>query len=440
MKAKTTFLILLFSIFSVVSGSTYAQAPGPGGSYNSSFTIQNLEDVSVRCVFSIYKDQSSPIYTSPEFNISQNGSYFVYVGNLPIPNGQYSAAIACDGRVAAVSNFGASSGNAASYVGFDVSSVSSVLYFPVLMKNYYGYYSNIVVQNAGSMPENVTLEIYRSGVSDTILSIQSTNPITPNSSFVFDLRIVSGLADGLYFGRIVSQNGSPMAAISNWWNSGGQQGSYNAFNQGSLIWYAPLLMENYHGWNTSLTVQNIGSSPTVITVTYSIGVVLTRTISANSGVLFYTPNDLPGSGPWLVSARVESQNQPIVAIINQAGPRNRAASYKGFRSGSLKVVAPIVLKSYYGFTSSVTCQNIGSSITDIKITYSNGFHETKNGIFPGLNALFYQGNSQVLPPSFNGSAVVESLNEQPIVCVVGQDKVGDQSQADWALVYEGLPK
>lgn len=440
MKIKILWSALFFLVLSVASNLVYAQVPGPGNSYNSSFTVQNLEDVSVHCVFSIYKDQDTPIYTSPQFNISPNGSYFVYIGNLSIPNGQYSVVIACDGRVAAVSNFGSSSGNAASYVGFDASSTSSALYFPVLMKNYYGYYSNIVVQNAGSITDNVVLEIYRSGASDPVLSIQSTNPITPNTSFNFDLRIVSGLADGLYFGRIVSQKGSPVAAISNWWNNGGQQGSYNAFNQGALAWYVPLLMENYYGWNTSLTVQNIGSMPTIITVTYSNGIVLTRTIPANSGTLFYTPNDLPGFGPWLVSARVESQNQPIVAIINEAGPNNRAASYKGFQSGSLKVVAPIVLKSYYGFTSSVTCQNIGSSITNIKITYSNGFYETKNGVSPGSSVLFYQGNSVGLPIPFNGSAIVESLNEQPIVCVISQDKIGDLSQADWALVYEGLPK
>jgi hypothetical protein len=61
-------------------------------------------------------------------------------------------------------------------------------------------------------------------------------------------------------------------------------------------------------------------------------------------------------------------------------------------------------------------------------------------VSPGSSALFYQGNSVGLPIPFNGSAIVESLNEQPIVCVISQDKIGDLSQADWALVYEGLPK
>ena len=86
--ALATILIVLLAAVAVS-----AQVPGPGGPYNSAFTIQNLENSKATCVFSLYDSAGSKEYASSDIEIKAEGSYFVYVGNLSVSSGQYSTVI-----------------------------------------------------------------------------------------------------------------------------------------------------------------------------------------------------------------------------------------------------------------------------------------------------------------------------------------------------------
>lgn len=425
--------MLPFVLLMILTGTipAMAQVPGPGGPYTSAFTVQNLEAQNGTCQYSLYDSAGTEALTSSATPIQGNKSFFVYVGSLGIGSGQYSAVISCDVNVAAVSNYTGSGGAfAASYTGVSAAQTATSVSFPGLYKNYYGYYTNVVVQNAGSAAASATLKIY----SGATLVDSETKTVPANASVVFDQKARSGLAEGIYAG-VVEATG-PVAAIVNVWNNAGQQYAYNGFTSGSAVAYAPVLMKNYYGFNTALTVQNVGNDPVSVTVTYSNGATNTKPIPAKASQLFYTPNEAGIPNGWLGAAKIVALGGNIVALVNESDANNRAASYTGFPAGGKKSNAPIVLRNYYGYSTSVTCQNIGTAPTTITATYSNGVTESKTNIAVNATALFYQPNTLGLPDSFNGSAIFTA--DQDIVCVVNENQVANPEKKDFLLTYEGI--
>lgn len=430
---KSLFILILVVALMLTATAVSAQVPGPGGPYNTGFTIQNLETQSTNCTFNLYNGAGVSQYQSSAISVAASGSYFVYVGNLPISSGQYSAVIACDRQVAAVANTtGVSS--AASYSGIDAADVATVLYAPGVYKGYYGFTSNVVVQNTSAAPINITLEIFAPGNS-TPIATYTENNVPVNASVNFD-QAAEPFTGGLYSARITGTGA--IAAAVNIWNAAGQLYSYNPFASSGAgnVAYAPVLMNNYYGFNTALTVQNLGASTTQVRVTYSNGATNTQNIAGSSSQLFYTPNEGLPAG-WLGSAKVEVlSGGPIVALVNESSTANRAASYNGFNQGTTTANAPIVLKTYYGYSTSITCQNVGGSAANITVNYSNGASETLNNIPANGTALFFQPNTAGLPSSFNGSAIINSA--QNIVCVVNENQVSNPAAQDWLLAYNAI--
>jgi len=428
MRKLVPFLVFLLTFISVLPVT--AQVPGPGGSYTSAFTVQNLEARQGTCQYSLYEANGTEAYTSTPVTIQASKSFFVYMGSLSISPASYSAVISCDVNVAAVSNYTGSGGAyAASYTGISSVQTATQVSFPGLYKNYYGYYTNVVVQNASSASADVTLKIYRGA---TLVDTETKN-VPANASVVFDQKTRAGLTDGIYAGVVESTG--PVAAIVNAWNDAGQQYAYNGFTSGSAVAYAPVLMKNYYGFNTALTVQNIGDAPVNVTVTYSNGATNTKTIPAKASQLFYTPNETGLPSGWLGAAKIEASGGNIVALVNESDVNNRAASYAAFSRGGKTSNAPIVLRRYYGYSTSVTCQNLGTTPVDITATYSNGVTEVRNAPANGM-ALFYQPNTVGLADNFNGSAIFTA--DQDIVCVVNENQVTNPEQKDFLLTYEGI--
>ncbi|MCU0520259.1 MAG: hypothetical protein MUF84_06165 [Anaerolineae bacterium] len=409
-----------------------AQVPGPNGPYNSAFTIQNLEATPGTCMYELYDGTGTMAYASTSFAVSGSGSYFVYVGGLTVPSNAYSAVISCDVNVAAVSNYTGSGGaSAASYGGIASAKTAQNVSLPGVYKNYYGYNSNVVVQNVTAAPVDVTLKVYSPGNSTPVAQEQKL-AVPANAAVSFNQATMAGLANGLYSAKVEATGA--VAAIVNIWSSVGQQYSYGGVVSGSGTAYAPVLMNGYYGFNTALTVQNLGLTSTDVTVTYSNGKTSTASVAAGSSKLFYTPNEGLPAG-WLGSAKIVSSGE-IVALVNESDSTNRAASYIGFATGSTSANAPIVLKTYYGYSTSITCQNIGAAPTNVTVTYSSGVTESRSGVAVNGTALFYQPNTAGLASGFNGSAVITAA--QDIVCVVNENQVTNPTALDFLLTYEAV--
>ncbi len=446
MKRKALIIIILGILVTIVfTFVASADSPAPGGPFNTAFRVQNLSSATTNCVYSFYNSSGVAILTSSPATISPGDSMYVYVPALgSVPSGVYSAVVSCDQEVAAVINFSDSDSGASHRA---IASPGTVWYAPGIYDNYYSYYSNIIVQNATASTADITVEIYAPGGSSPVVT-QSQVDVPGYASVSFEQEGLAGLNTNVPYSAKITSTGD-VAPIVNMYGRGGvdnQLYSYNPLSTGSTTAYAPVLMNNYYGYTTSLTVQNIGTSSTHVTVTYGSGGTWEGDIQANTSQVLYTPvSGIPGG--TLTSAVVESTDagsgaQPIIALVNESNGYNRAASYAGFASGTTSVSAPIVMRRYYQYNTSVTCQNIGSSSVVMTLEYGGiGGTNTSPSIPPGGTHMFYQPDDSLIPDNFIGSATITA--SESIVCVINEDQnegAPATTSMDQLYAYEGINK
>jgi hypothetical protein len=418
-------LIALLVSFSLVS----AQVPAPGDAFNTAFNIQNLSNSSATCVVEFYDAAGNVGLTLSPPPIAAGDVAAFFTGSSDFDTmapGQYSAVVSCDQEVAAVVNF-SDSDSGASHSGLGSAEVGPTWSAPAVYNNYYGFYSNIVAQNATGSPINITVSIYEAG-NPTPVSVKTANNVPAFSAANFEQNTNGSLAKNKAYSAKIEGTGD-VAAIVNIYGSGGtaqQLYSYNPFAQGSTVAYAPVIMNNYYGYNTALTVQNVDAAQTAsVKVTYSNGMTENASVGPGASHVFLNfAGPLP-AGNKLYSAKVESTSNsvPIVAMVNQSNGLNRAASYSGFESGATTVNAPIVLRSYYGYDSSVNCQNLGNSATNITFDYAGVAQNTVvSNVAPNVTASVVQLlDSTLNGVSKNWISSAKITASQPIVCVVNQD-------------------
>jgi hypothetical protein len=440
-------LIPLFMVFVLtlsMASAALAEVPAPGGPFNSAFSVQNLETLDALCAFSFYDDTGAEAFTSAYSTVEPGDSLSVYVPDLAVAGGAYSAVVSCDRKVAAVSNF-SDADSGASYSG--VGEAGTDWYAPGIYDNYYSYYTNIVVQNAAGAPVDVTVEIFEPG-NATPVATQTATAVPANASVSFEQEGLTELIDNQFYSAKISATGN-IAPVVNIYGKGGvnnQLYSYNAFTSGSTTAYAPVIMNNYYGFNTALTIQNIGGAAAEVTVDYTNGHSQDYTIQPGAAEAIYTPGVGAGlpAGNTLYGATVTSTNgQPIVVLVNESNGYNRAASYSGFAAGSGEVRAPIVMKRYYTYNTSVSCQNVGGADTVMTIAYAGITGTTDSDTVPaGGNWEFYQPTDPALasvPLNFQTSATITSA--QDIVCVVNEsinEGPGATVVMDQLYAYNGI--
>lgn len=448
MKKAAFILAVVFSL--VFAQVVSADTPAPGGPFSSSFTVQNLSLSTASCQYSFYDSSGTSQYTSSPTSINVGDSMFVYVPNISsLASGAYSGVVSCDQEVAAVSNW-SDSDSGASYSG--VSAPGTTWYAPNVYDNYYNYYTTTLVQNASSSPVDITVSIYPPGSSTPVSTVTHTSvPAFATSSF--EQEALAGLNDNVAYSAKITGTGNvaPMVNIYGRSVADNQLYSYNPVKNGSTTAYAPVIMNNYYGYNTALIVQNVGSATTHITVTYGTGETQQADVAANSSQLFYTPSSgIPsGNGPGLNSATIVSTSagsgaQPIIALVNESNTTDRAASYIGFSAGGHQVNAPIVMKRYYAYNTSVTCQLVSGGPATMTIEYfgSGGTSlgtTTSPSISTGGTTIFYQPNESYLSDGYNGSAKITSAAN--IACIVNEDQ-NEAPEAtmimDHLYAYEGI--
>lgn len=419
MKKLGLFIVIALLLAAVPMAS--AETPAPGGPFNTAFRIQNLGAAEAECQFSFYDSVGVEQYSSGMLApIPVGESAYIYVPDLTLADGQYAGVVSCSQEVAAVVNF-SDPDSGASYSGVDAGDLAAILYAPGIYDNYYNYYSNVVIQNAAGAANDITIEIYEPGnavpvFSDTVLAV-------PANGFVnFEQEGLTELVNNQFYSAKIMGTGDVAAIVNIYGKAGfdGQLYSYNPFAMGSTEAYAPVIMNAYYGYNTALVIQNMGLVEAEVEITYSEGTVVTTTIAPGGADSRYTPGEGLGTG-LLTGAKVVSTNaQPIVLLVNESTNKNRAASYTGFDSGAMSVSAPIVMRRYYNYNTSVTCQNLGVADAVMSIEYGGVVGQTDSDpVAPDETWLFYQPNDPLLADNWIGSASVTSA--EPIVCVVNED-------------------
>jgi hypothetical protein len=448
------FVIMLLSLIVVVSvsaqGSTGSKAPG---TWVSSINIQNTGDAQADQVHIKFYDASGNLaldfLVTPAIPKGGSRSLYIPTDVAGLSDGQYSTVIESNQPLQVVANSSSTGpSTAGAYTGFQVDQIGSPLYFPGLYKDYYGFWSELVLQNTSSTQADITIEFFSQKTGTKITGADVSTTIPGNASRIFALQdltsVPSGNTSGLISAKVTSS--TDLAGVANLWSSAfhGEFGDYNGYISGSTsVVYAPALYNNYFSFVSSLTVQNIGTSDANIKVTYSNGTTETKTLNPFQATEYYQPNNssLPsGNTNGVFSAKVESlNNQPIVVLVNvEDKSKGLLASYNGPSGAATSTGCPVVLKSFYGWFSAQTVQNVGDAKTDITITYAGGQTKTYKDVAANgtVNIIELDSAGSVLPNTSSVSAVVESSG-QPIVAVVQEDSKDRYSNTpgDYLLAY-----
>lgn len=450
---KKLITLIMLVAFLLPMSTAYAQdsttASAAPGTWVSSINIQNPSDSDASVSLEFFDGAGTSIFTfvvTPVIPAGGSRSLYVPTDIAGLASGQYSVVASSDVEVNVVVNSSSTSPyTAGAYTGLQSAETGTTLYFPGLYKNYYGFYSEVVLQNAGTADANISIQFYNQKTGATVGS-PFTNIVKPGASLVTTLAnlsaLPSGNADGIFSAKVTSDQ--PLAGVASVWTNAmhGEFSNYNAFIGGATDAVVPALYKNYYNFVSSLTIQNLGAADAAVTITYSNGTEDTATLTPNQAKEFYQPNNpaLPsGNSAGVFSAKI-SADQPVVAIVNiEDKVKGLLASYNGATVVTDTVLCPVVMKEFYGWFSAQTVQNVGTLATDVTITYANGMTRSFAGIDPNetVNIIELTNAGSILPATSSLAATITSSNGQPLVAVVQENSDTRYTQAagDYLLSY-----
>lgn len=473
-------MALSLLVGSLALGTETANAQCDGGTcapgvWGSSINIQNLSTTAEADISIEFYDRSGNMVTShPVNDLAPNGAVSVYVpaqvGNLN--SGQYSAVVNSTEQVKATVNTASTNSENApwtafGYEGADTSMSGGTISFPGLYKNYFGFNSEMVVQNVGSGDVTATARFYNQATGAAVGSAVDFGTIKQNQSVTKSLESISGVPAGnVAYSAVVTTSGNDgsVAGIANIWRIGDRPAgtaSYNAVIDGSSTLYAPALYNNYYGFNSALTVQNIGTTPATVTIDYPGGAndEVGFTLRPNQAREFFQPNNrsLPsGNTNGVFSAKVTATGGTVVGLVSLSqinSARGELASYNVPGEAANKVNIPNVLSDYFGYFTAVTVQNTCASATDVTITYP-GSLSSSNRTFEDVpangtvNILHLNSRGDTLPDRTTTSAVVSASNTNCNLVAVLQHNTdpgvngynGAKQPSDFLLALTGSPQ
>jgi len=417
---KRFFSIFVILVIAAVSfSSVLANTTIPGGPFATSINLHNLGDTEASVSIKYVAKNGDTAYTS-DHTIATGDVLSVYVpAESALASGEYSVVVSSSQKVAAIAQFSDPDSYGA-YSGAD--SGSTAWFVPGVYNNYYKNYSEVYAQNVSDTAQDITLEVFAPGSSIPVHS-DTKLAVPAYASVNWGLTGVASLQKNIAYSAKVTAV-SDIIVISNYFGSDNiapQLYSFNAFSSGAKKFNLPVIVNNYYGWNASISIQNVSADQASVTVAYSTGKTDDYTIPSNSNVSIYIPAvpDLPSGKTGLFGATITS-DEDVAVVVNQSNTYNRAATYEGIaqEAGSTKVYAPVTMKRYYNASSNLACQNIGDVDTTMELVYSNIPGTLVSDAIPagGIWSLYLPADTR-LPNKYLGSATITSSGE-PIACVV----------------------
>jgi hypothetical protein len=450
---KSISILAIVAMLMVAVGPAYAQL---GEADASSFTVQNVDSVSAIVTIRFYSE-GGVVYTPATLNSGKTNpftlvpgeSFEVYLPNISdtlLPDGRYSVVIESTAHVVAIANLigeGTINFNG-SYSGFDMG--SNNFYLPGVVYNYYGWFSLISVQNVGTTPADVTVTITCTNGKVGTLT-QNAIPVNSSHHFVLKTTIPTGLlvTDQCNGSAVISTAAvdDKIVVVDNQSvPSLGNTQSYSGVMAGSPKVYIPALYTGYYGWNASLNIQKLGTGNTTVTITYSDGGTSTCDLTdAAPACLRYMPTYHPATG-YYAATITNSANLDLMVIANAANG-DQAQTYNGVGSGSLSVGIPSVMKNYYGWNTSFTCQNVGTSPAGLLIEYEGypaNAYTTADVPINGTKEI-YTPSEAFLPTGYQGAVTVTAdVPGSEISCIVNfnQPTLMGTTIGDWSMSYNAF--
>ena len=459
---RTIAAAVLAMIFGFAAVALPAQAQtGAPGVWASAITLQNQSEQPADVVINFYDtsgNQMTESWSSGSDPIPAQGSVVVYMPTsmANLGAGQYSAVVNSNQEVLASVNTASTNSNSApwtafAYDGFNSADAGETLYFPGQYKNFYSFFSEMVIQNAGAADATLTAVFSNPNTGAQVASI-GLGSVAPNAAKTFataDLsQLPSGNSNGI-FSVVVTATSSEavrLVGVGNIWRTSPANGtaSYSAFTGGTDTIYAPSLLNNFYNFATALTIQNVHPTDNaVVTLEYGTGhTPAAFTLSPGEARVFYQPDDasLPsGNTDGLFSAKATTVGGSIVGLVSQSMPAGQTgafASYNAIASAAATVKIPNINSDFYGYFTAVTVQNAGDSATNVTINYASGQSRTFNNIAAGgtVNIVHLNSAGDVLPFRTSTAAEITSSNGNPLVAVVQHNTEGSVAGYDASKV------
>lgn len=399
---------------------------------NTAFQVVNLSDTTAANIVVTFYDTSGAETHSFSDTINASSSKSYAQANMSELGTTFdgSVIVASDQEIAAIVNQSTTGSSAynGSYTGFATG--SDTFYLPVVLNNFFGWYTEISVQNASSNPVDVTVT-YSSGCTDTATALGA------GAAARFDNRNTCSGGLDPNGSATISATGPVVAMVNQISPNGNKEQTYNGFSpsDGNDTLYTPIALKNYFNFNSSFQVQNISGASMDIIATYSDGVVTTVTNVADGDAATFAQRNEAHSDNWAGSAIItNSTGGAMVGIVNQASSKGKASSFNMFSGGSAEWALPSLLHDYYGgYNSSFQVQNISGAPVNISVTYSDGLTASATNVPDNGVALFAQG-PEAHATRWGGSAIVSATGD--VVIVVNQDAPGT---IDKQYSYNAVP-
>lgn len=413
-------------------------ASGAAITYTSGFQVQNLENAVADIVIDFYNQDGSVAASVPD-SIPADGSKTYFPLDAVADGFSGSVVIQSSKDIRAIANIlGNGLAYGASYGGFTAG--ATTVYAPLLMKDNSGFSTWFNVQNTGASATNVTVT-YSDGVTNSCPSLQ------PGAACTLD-QAVEGHAPKWVGSGIISAS-EPLAVTVMEVGPTTLFG-YTGFTAGSIDVAMPLINANNAGYITGVQIQNMGGSPTTVTVHYTPGLAgspcdETQTIQPQQSATFalaaFAPGGVCGNATFIGSATVtaNSANQELVAIVNQFnGAANKGAAYEGFdpATGTNAVVMPLIMDRNSNYWTGFSVVNVGGAATTVNCTFTNTGYTVGGTLNPGASLTDLQNGK--IQNGYVGSGTCTAGAGGQIVGIVNE--VNSVLTGDAFLVYDAFNK
>jgi len=504
---KRILLVLSFVLICLLvlgSGIASADTPGNGTGWITGFFVTNKTSDLATVNMSFYKENTATATYTVDKTIDANDTVFYFLpGNADfdgnaLPNGEYSLVLSSNADINAVANSTSTGGSLSSsdinsttsYDGVGDSGAASKLFAPNIYSDYFGFTTNFYLQNASGASTTVNIK-YFNAQGQEIASLAENNVNIPDGSFIKrDQKGVTGLTQnqvGSATFECTTSNCRLVGVVNITAGSGIGTANYVTYSTGSQVAYAPVVLNDYFDFNSSINIQNNGTAGAIdVEIEFSDGTKVKVTDTTNDGKgttlgegqawSVFLPNvnglsegDANGDLAATVSILTPEAGDSIVVLANTSRSVDKAfASYNGVIGGASKVYGPASNALAFGafkFFTSVTCQNLTNTSTDLRYTFNGVNTNAGNSTVSGVNGLMSaisgapstlgEGESYVLllnltsvqsalglNPSggFNGSTTVEAVaSGAEISCVVNQNRAVSGLPGDNLGSYTSRP-
>ncbi|GIV67489.1 hypothetical protein [Caldilinea sp.] len=467
-------IALLIASFGVAA----AQQPAYNTPFVTSITYQNVGTGTATIQFQFYNEKSAtPINVTRTLNAGASDSMFVggLTGSEALPSNFLGSAVLGSNQpiVATLVQIPQSQTvrNRPLSNGFSTATPNVLL--ATVLKNQFNTTSKFSIQNTDSAPIDITLQIFdANNPSNPPFTFTETN-IPAGAAKYYDMGTLSGLPASLNGSAKVTAVRSGTSTPANIVGSvlelstnSVQATAFEGVSAGSNTVYVATALCQLAGTNasTAYAVQNVGTSPANVTVTYSPGGATdTKPIQPGAKASFLACDKNPAN---YSGAATVTSNQPIVVIAKAFAAPSFSTAFLGEASGASTLALPYVrYTSDANFATGtrqrafIAIQNVGSStVNNVVVEYRDklgnliGTH-TIPSIAPGAKAnsnatlatgdaakLLEFGNPEANPGGgFGGGAIIKGPSGSQLIAVVRIQTAVPNTGTTVAEDYNGIP-